>query len=84
MVKVPIEIKKKLEVIGNSLHQMLAQIGELEMNKSQLMQRAADLSQQRAQFWAQVCQEYKIDPLANYSIDDDGTVKTVASISIPE
>jgi hypothetical protein len=75
MVKVPLEVKKKLENINKELERMLLTIGEMEMNKETIKVRAADMSQQRAQYWSQVCQEYKLDPTRSYHIEDDGEVK---------
>lgn len=77
-VKVPLEVKKKLENINKQLEQVLVTIGEMEMNKESIKVRAAELSQQRAQYWSQVCQEYKLDPTKSYTIADDGEVKQMA------
>lgn len=79
MVKVPIEVKKKLEQLNNQVNAMVLKVGELEMSKEQLKQQAMELARQRAQYWAQVCAEYNINPASSYAIEDDGEVKPVPS-----
>jgi len=74
-MKIPIEVKKKLEQMEANLNALVLQIGHIDLAKDNARQQAKAVEQERAQFWAQVCSEYKIDPAASYVIEDDGEVK---------
>lgn len=74
-MKIPIEVKKKLEQQEANINALVLQLGQIEMAKEGVKDQAKRAEHERAQFWAQVCSEYKIDPAANYIIGDDGEVR---------
>ncbi len=74
-MKIPIEVKKKLEQLVANRNTCVSQVGEISLALDNAKQQVRQLEHERAQFWAQVCSEYKIDPAANYTIEDDGEVK---------
>ena len=74
-MKIPIEVKKKLEQMEANVNGLVSQVGHIALAHHNAVQMALRAEHDRAQFWAQVCSEYKIDPAASYVIEDDGEVK---------
>lgn len=73
-MKLPPEVQKRMEKIEAELKALREQVGELEMHKHLLVNRYAELEQQKFNYWKDICAELKLDPSGNYKITDNGEI----------